>query len=104
MVLFEHEQQLNRIEQKVDRIMAAQDDINAAVSALNSFLTDLSSDVAAIQAELAGGGGTPVDTSALNSAVAQLPAAQAAIDALANPPASAEPAEPVTPAGPDVAS
>jgi ABC-type transporter Mla subunit MlaD len=84
-MLFEHEQQLNRIEQKVDRIMAAQDDINAAVSAINSFLSDLSSDVQAIQTELANGGGGTVDTSALNAAVAQLPAAQSALDALANP-------------------
>jgi len=87
------EQELNRIEhravsieQKVDQLMAAQDDINAAVTAINAFLTDLSSDVAAIKAQLAAGGtGTPADTTALNSVVAQLPAAQAAVDALAGP-------------------
>jgi hypothetical protein len=83
-MLFEHEQRLVRIEQKVDKIMAAQDDINAAVSALSAFLTDLSADVTAIQAEL-GAGATPVDTSALNTVVGQLPAAQAALDALAHP-------------------
>jgi hypothetical protein len=89
-MLFEHE--LQRIEGKVDQIMAAQDDINAAVTALTAFLTDLSTDVAAIKAQLANGGGGTVDTSALNSVVGQLPAAQAAVDALANPvtpPASA---------------
>ena len=82
-MLFEHE--LQRIEGKVDQIMAAQDDINAAVTALTAFLTDLSTDVAAIKTELANGGGGTVDTSALNSVVGQLPAAQAALDALANP-------------------
>jgi ABC-type transporter Mla subunit MlaD len=98
------EQELNRIEhravnieQKVDQLMAAQDDINAAVTAINSFLTDLSTQVADIKAALAaGGGGTPADTSALNTAVGQLPAAQSAIDALAGPP--------VTPPSPAVPS
>jgi hypothetical protein len=61
--------------------MAAQDDITAAVSALSSFLSDLSTQVQAIAAKLAAGG-TPVDTSALNTVIAQLPAAQAAVDAL----------------------
>ena len=86
------DQQLSRIEhllvsveQKEDRIMAAQDDINAAVSALNQFLTNLSADVGKIQAGLAAGGGTPVDTSGLNTVIGQLPAAQSALDALANP-------------------
>jgi hypothetical protein len=75
---------LDRIERKVDRLMTAQDDINAAVASLGSFLSDLSTQVQAIQARLdAGGSGTPVDTSKLNTIVAQLPAAQAAVDALA---------------------
>jgi hypothetical protein len=65
--------------------MAAQDDINAAVTALNSFLSDLSTQVQAISAELAAGGGTPPDTSALNTVIGQLPAAQAAVDALTAP-------------------
>jgi hypothetical protein len=101
-VLFEHEQQLNRIEQrqlvieqKVDRIMAGQASIDAAVAALTPFLTDLSNDVSAIQAELANGGGTPVNTDALDAVVAQLPAAQAALDALANPAATTPPAPPL---------
>jgi hypothetical protein len=81
-MLFEHE--LQRIEGKVDQIMAAQDDINTAVTALTAFLTDLSTDVAAIKTALANAGVT-VDTSALNTVVGQLPAAQAAVDALANP-------------------
>jgi hypothetical protein len=75
---------LRRIEQKADRIMAAQDDINAAVTALTGFLSDLSSAVQAIQAELSAAG-TPADTSALNTVVSQLPAAQAAVDALTRP-------------------
>jgi hypothetical protein len=92
------EQQLSRIEhrlvaveQKEDAIMAGQASIDAAVAALTPFLTDLSNDVAAIKAQLAAGG-TPVNTDALDAVVAQLPAAQAALDALANPtppPASA---------------
>lgn len=86
----EHEQ-LQRIEQKVDKLMAAQDDINAAVTALDSFLADLSSQVQKISAALAAGG-TPADTSALNTVVSQLPAAQAAVDALTAPAA-----QPVTP-------
>jgi uncharacterized protein YqgV (UPF0045/DUF77 family) len=101
-MLFEHEQQLNRIEGKVDQIMAAQDDVNAAVTALQAFLTDISNDVAAIKAELASVGVT-VDTTALNTVIAQLPAAQAALDALANPAppvtsASAVTTTPVAPA------
>jgi hypothetical protein len=86
------EQQLSRIEhrlvaveQKEDIIMAAQDDINAAVTAISGFLSDLSTQVTAISALLAAGGGTPVTTAALNNVVAQIPAAQAAVDALANP-------------------
>jgi hypothetical protein len=84
------EQQLSRIEHKVDRIMAAQDDINAAVAALGSFLTDLSGGVTAIQNELAAAPAA-VDTSALNTIIGQLPAAQAALDALANPAAATPP-------------
>jgi uncharacterized phage infection (PIP) family protein YhgE len=97
-VLFEHEQQLNRIEQKVDAIMAAVEDIAAATAALNTgqaqlaaFLTDLSNDVNTISQN----GGAEPDTTALNEAVAaynataaQIPAAQSALDALANPPAA----------------
>jgi hypothetical protein len=79
-------ERLERIERKVDQIMAAQDDVNAAVTAINDLLTALSTDVQAIAAIIEAGGGTPVDTSALNTAVAQLPAAQAAVDALAVPP------------------
>jgi hypothetical protein len=90
-MLFEHEQRLIRIEQKVDQIMAGQASIDAAVAALTPFLTDLSADVAAIKALLADG--QPVSTDALDAVIAQLPAAQAALDALAGgpvpPPASA---------------
>jgi outer membrane murein-binding lipoprotein Lpp len=91
MMFHEEHEILHRIEQKVDRLMAAQDDINAAVTALDSFLSDLSAAVQSIQAELAAAG-TPPDTTALNSVIAQLPAAQAAVDALVTPAAG-----PVTP-------
>jgi hypothetical protein len=87
------QQQLDRIERKADRIMAAQDDINAAVSAINAFLADLSADVTAIREQLASAG-TPPDTSALNTAVAQLPAAQSALDSIAS---GQPPVTPVTP-------
>jgi len=100
--MFDHvdRETLHRIEQKVEKIMAAQDDINTAVSTLTAFLGDLSAQVQAIQAKLAaGGGGTPADTSALNAVVAQVPAAQAAIDALAG----SGPAPVPAPAGPPVA-
>jgi hypothetical protein len=98
-MLFEHE--LQRIEGKVDQIMAGQASIDAAVTAFTAFLTDLSTDVAAIKAQLADGG--TVDTTALDSVVGQLPAAQAALDALANPvtpptSASAVTTTPVAPA------
>ena len=83
------ERRLLSIEQKVDDIMAGQASIDAAVTAFTAFLTDLSTDVAAIKTELANGG--TVDTTQLDALVANLPAAQAALDALANPtpPASA---------------
>jgi hypothetical protein len=97
-MLFEHE--LQRIEGKVDQIMAGQASIDAAVTAFTEFLTDLSADVAAIKAQLADGG--TVDTTALDSVVGQLPAAQAALDALAHPvtppPSSASAVTPVAPA------
>lgn len=98
--MFGEERQLERIEQKVDKLMAAQDDINAAVTALNSFLSDLSTQVQAIAAALAAGGGTPVSTTALNTVIAQLPAAQAAVDALAGTPAPVTAPVPVVNPGP----
>jgi hypothetical protein len=82
--MFGEEAQLRRIEQKVDKIMAAQDDINAAVTTFQGLLTDASAQVQKIGALLAAGG-TPADTSALNSLVGQVPAVQASLDALANP-------------------
>lgn len=88
-----HEQLLQRIEEKVDALMAGQADIDNAVSVLTSFLSNLSTQVQAISAALAAGG-TPVDTTALNNVIGQLPAAQAAVDALVPP--AANPA-PVTP-------
>jgi hypothetical protein len=91
---------LARIEGKQDSIMAAQDDITAAVTALNSFLSDLSAQVQAIAAALSSGGGAPVDTSGLNAAVQQLPAAQAAIDALTGTGTSPAPFSPAPVAQP----
>jgi hypothetical protein len=67
---------LDRIYELLEKIMTAQDDINTAVAQLAqtqaneaNAVTVLQADVTAIQAELAGAG-TPVDTTALNAAVA----------------------------------
>jgi hypothetical protein len=69
IVLNEHE--VREIQRKLDCIMAAQDDINAAVSVIESSVAKLADDVTALTAALAAGG-TPVDTTALNSAVQDL--------------------------------
>ena len=84
---------LARLEQKVDQIMAAQDDINNAVSVLTGFLSDLSAQVQAVSAQL-DTIGNPVDTTALNNVIGQIPAAQAAVDALVTPAS-----QPSSPAG-----
>jgi hypothetical protein len=76
------------LHKKADILMAVQDDINNAVSVLNGFFTDLSTQLTEIQAMLAAGGATPADTSKLNALITQVPAAQAALDALATPPAT----------------
>jgi multidrug efflux pump subunit AcrA (membrane-fusion protein) len=76
---------LTRIEQQIGQIMTAQDDINTATTAITSLLADVSAqvtqlgaDLTAIQAELASG--QPVNTTALDSAVQQVTATQAALD------------------------
>jgi len=76
---------LERIERKVEKLMAGQASIDAAVTAFTAFLTDLSADVTAIKTELANGG--TVNTTQLDTLVAGLPAAQAALDALVTTPA-----------------
>jgi hypothetical protein len=86
--------QLSIIDGKLDQIMSAQSDVDAAVAALNPFLSDVATQITNIAAALEAGGGTPVDTTALNSIVAQIPAVQAALDALA--PAAAPPATPAS--------
>lgn len=98
----EHQHQLSEIHrllqllnEKVGQVMTAQDDITAAVGALQGFLTDLSNDVQAIAAKI--DNGETVDTSALTALVAQLPAAQAALDALAAPPVTGTPGGPTPP-------
>jgi outer membrane murein-binding lipoprotein Lpp len=68
---------VRRIEEKVDKIMSAQGDINAAVTALNAFFTDLSD----VIGELQNGDGT-VNTAQLNQVIGQVPALQAAVNAL----------------------
>lgn len=72
--------------------MAAQDDINNAVTAIQGVTSDLATAASNIQAEIANlnsqiaaGGGTPVDTSALDTAVTALQQAQASVDALETP-------------------
>ena len=68
--------------------MAAQDDINAAVTAIQAVTADLVAVVTNIWHEIAALG-TPVDTTALDAAIAPLQAAQAAVDALETPPPAA---------------
>jgi methyl-accepting chemotaxis protein len=89
---------------RLETLMTEQQaDINSATAAITGLLTDISTQVAdlatdltSLQAELQAGG--PVSTTALDSAVAQVQATQAALDSgvsaitgLATPPA------PVTP-------
>jgi predicted RNA-binding Zn ribbon-like protein len=73
---------LARQNEKLEKIMSAQSDVDAAVAALQSFLADVAVAVQDIKAELSG---SAVDTSALDSVVAQLPAVQASLDALEAP-------------------
>jgi hypothetical protein len=64
--------------------------IDSVTATLTAFLTALSNDGAAITVIIqSGGGGATVNTSALESVVAQIPAAQAVFDALAGNPAPA---------------
>jgi hypothetical protein len=77
---------LDRIYELLEKIMTAQDDINAAVAQLAqtqaneaNAVTVLGVDVTALTAALAAGGGTPVDTSALNAAVAAQSASDTAL-------------------------
>ena|SRR5271170_8500503 len=93
---------VKRLETKMSEI---QGDIDSATAAVTGLLTDiqgqvtqLATDLTALQGELQAGG--PVSTTALDSAVAQVQATQAALDSgvsaitgLATPPA------PVTPGG-----
>jgi len=94
--------QFDAVNYKLEKIMTTVNDIAAAVTAIsgivaqvNTTVTDLLTEaVPAIQAEIAALG-TPVDTSALDAAVAaltplaaQLSSAQAAVDALEPPAAS----------------
>lgn len=83
---------LIRIIENQEKIMAAQDDVNAAVSAIQAVVTDLATaasniqaEIAALNSQIAAGGGTPVDTSALDAAVTSLQQAQAGVDALETP-------------------
>jgi hypothetical protein len=76
---------LDRIYELLEKIMTAQDDINAAVAQLAqtqaneaNAVTVLGADVTALTAALAAGG-TPVDTSALNAAVAAQSASDTAL-------------------------
>lgn len=81
---------LHILEEKVQEIMTAQDDVNAAVTAIQAVTTDLTNAVTNIQAEIAAlkAANVAVDTSALDTAVTQLQAVQATVDALETPPAS----------------
>jgi hypothetical protein len=77
--------ELASINAKLGVLLTAQDDINAAQAAITALLTDiqaqvatLATDLTAIQAELAAGG--QVSTTALDSAVGQIGAVEAALD------------------------
>jgi hypothetical protein len=72
---------LERILANQEKIMAAQDDIDAAVAAIGTAVSTLGADVTAIQGELASGG-TPVNTSALTSAISDLVGAVNSVTAL----------------------
>jgi hypothetical protein len=102
-------EQFKIINQRLASIMASQDDINAAVTAIQSLLTDLSAqaqtiltDVQGVQSQI--GAGAPVDTTALDSAVAGIQAVQTSLDSatqqlstVAEPPVT-PPATPTPPA------
>lgn len=99
--------ELGQLNTKVDTLMssvsAQQADINAAVTAVTSLLTDIGNQttqilaaVTAVQQDLANG--TPVDTTALDSAVSGIQAVDSALDtavtslaAVATPPATGTP-------------
>jgi prefoldin subunit 5 len=83
--------QINTLNKEVKRIMTAQSDVDAAVAAHQAVTADLTSAVTTIQAEIAALG-TPVDTSALDTAVTALQAADAAVDALESAPVVTPPA------------
>lgn len=83
---------LHHIIEQQEKIMTAQDDINVAVTAIQAVTADLTgaasniqAEVASLNAQIAAAGGTPVDTTALNAAIAPLQAAQKAVDALETP-------------------
>jgi len=82
------EQKLDRIIEQGVKIMSGQDQINADAQALQAFLADLNSAVNAIKTELSNAG-TPVDTSALDALIGQLPGIQASVDSLAGTGSSA---------------
>ena len=106
--VYQSQNGLKNIQITLGKIMSAQTDVDAAVTAVGGLVTDVAEvvadlkvAVANIQAEIASFG-TPVDTTALNAAVAgfteaetSLAEAQAAVDALETP----APA-PVPPVGP----
>lgn len=83
---------LQRLTEEVNGLMTAQDSVNAAVASIQSVVADLTAAVTNIQAEIAAlkaAANVTVDTSGLDTAVAQLQAVQATVDALETPPAPA---------------
>lgn len=107
--VYQSQNSLKNIQITLGKIMSAQTDVDAAVTAVGGLVTDVAEvvadlkvAVANISAEIASFG-TPVDTTALDAAVAgftdaetALAAAQASVDALETP-APVPPAPPVGP-------
>ncbi len=99
---------VQQTDQKVSQLMTEvsqqQTDINNAVAAITGMLTDikaqnaqLATDLANLQAQLASG--QPVDTSALDSAVAQVQATQTALDTAVQSITNLAPGSSTPPAG-----
>jgi hypothetical protein len=80
---------LQELHAKADILMSQQDDLTAAATAIQAENADLASAAANISAEIAAlkAANPALDLTALDAAVAGIPAAQAGVDALETPPA-----------------
>lgn len=78
---------LQELHAKVDIVMTQQDDLNAAATEIQAENADLATAAANIAAEIAAlkAANPALDLTALDAAVAGIPSAQAAVDALETP-------------------